>query len=66
MSNLEAALAIMALIVALAGVVFGAYIKICCAIRREDRVKGALRSAPTSHSAQSARDLVGISSSKWD
>lgn len=47
-------------------IVFGAYVKICWAIRREDRRKWSLRSAPSSVSAQVARDLVGISSSRWD
>jgi hypothetical protein len=61
-----ASLIIIALVMAVAGVVFGAYVKICFAIRREDRVKGALRFDPPNQSARSARDLVGISSSRWE
>jgi hypothetical protein len=60
-----AALITIALIVAVTGVVFGAYLKICCAIRRDDRTKWSLRRDAPNHSAQSARDLVGISSSWW-
>jgi hypothetical protein len=61
-----AALIAMTIIVTAAGVVFGAYIRICLAIRRDDRVKGTLRSDAPNQAAQSARDFVGISSSRWD
>jgi hypothetical protein len=61
-----AALITIAVITALAGIVFGAYIKICFAIRGEDRTKWSLRSAAPSQSARSARTLVGMSSSRWD
>jgi hypothetical protein len=61
-----AALITISIIVAVAGVVFGAYLKICFAIRREDRKKGSLRLDAPNQSAQNARDFVGISSSKWD
>lgn len=44
----------------------GAYLKVCFAIRREDRTKWSLRREAPSQAAQSARDLVGISSSRWD
>jgi hypothetical protein len=64
--GIMAALITIALVVAVAGVVGGAYLKICFAIRRDDRVKGALRRDAPNQSAQSARDFVGISSSKWD
>jgi hypothetical protein len=56
----------MSIIVAVAGVLFGAYLKICFAIRQEDRTRGSLRLGAPNQSAQSARDFVGISSSKWD
>lgn len=61
-----AALIIIAIAVTAAGVLLGAYIKICWAIAREDRRKWSLRSRPTTFSAQVARDLVGISSSRWN
>jgi len=41
-----AALITMSIIVAVAGVLFGAYLKICFAIRQEDGQRGSLRSAP--------------------
>ena len=46
--------------------VCGAFLKICFAIRREDRTKWSLRREAPNRSAQSARDFVGISGSKWD
>jgi hypothetical protein len=61
-----ASLIVITLVLTVAGTLFGAYIKICFAIRREDRIKGSLRSDATSQSAQSARMLVGISGSRWD
>ena len=61
-----AALITISIIVAMAGVVFGAYLKICFAIRREDRKRGALRLDAPNRSARRSRDFVGISSSKWD
>jgi hypothetical protein len=61
-----AALITIALVMAAAGVVLGAYVEICSAIRREDRKKWSLRRKAPNQSAQSARDLTGISSSRWD
>ena len=61
-----AALITIAIIVAVTGAVFGAFIKICLAIRRDDRTKWSLRRDAPSQAAQSARDLVGISNSRWD
>jgi hypothetical protein len=61
-----ASLIVIVLVAVLAGGVFGAYFKICFTIRRDDRVKGALRFDPPSRAARSARDLVGIGNSKWD
>jgi len=53
------------------GVVVGAvatyFLRVSLAIGREDRAAtGSLRFAATTQSAQDARDLVGISSSRWD
>lgn len=61
-----AALITIAIVVAVAGIAFGAYLKVCFAIRRDDRRKWGLRRDAPNKSAQSARDLVGISSSRWD
>jgi hypothetical protein len=61
-----AALITIAIVVAVTGVLCGAYIKICLAIRREDRVKWSLRSAPPTSSTQTARSLVGIKGSRWN
>ena len=61
-----AALITIAIIVGIAGIVFGAYLRICFAIRREDRTKGSLRRDAPNQSAQSARALVGIDSSRWE
>jgi hypothetical protein len=33
---------------------------------RDDRTRGSLRYDTTSYSGQAARDLVGVSSSRWD
>jgi hypothetical protein len=59
-----ASLPIIAGVVTAAGVVFGAYVKVCSAIRREDRRKWSLRGNAPSQSTQSARNFVGISGSK--
>jgi hypothetical protein len=48
------------------GACIGAFLKLSFAIRREDRTRGSLRLEAPSNSAQTARDLVGISSSRWD
>jgi hypothetical protein len=50
----------------LAGVGLGALLKLSFAIRREDRNRGSLRFDAPDRSAQSARALVGITSSRWD
>jgi hypothetical protein len=61
-----AAVFVVAFVAGVTGAVLGAYWKICSAIRREDRKKWSLRRAAPDQSAQSARDFVGISSSKWN
>ena len=61
-----AALITIAIVVTVAGVAFGTYVKICFSILQEDRRKWSLRGAAPNSSAQSARDLTGISSSRWD
>jgi hypothetical protein len=60
-----ASLIIIASVLTLTGVLFGAYVTLSFAIRRDDR-RGSLRFDATTPSAQTARDLVGISSSRWD
>jgi hypothetical protein len=59
-----ASLVIIAVVLVLAFVLGGAYLAVCLAIRREDRVRGSLRYGAASQSAQSARTLVGLSSSR--
>ena len=61
-----AALITIAIVGAVAGIVGGAYLKVCFAIRRDDRKKWALRREAPNKSAQSARALVGINNSRWD
>jgi hypothetical protein len=61
-----AALISIALVVVGAGVVFGAFLKVCLAIRREDRTKGSLRHDAPDQSTQTARTLVGMSSFGWE
>lgn len=60
-----AALITIAIVVTIGGAALGAFLKICFAIRRDDRIKGSLRLDAPNQSAQSARDFVGISSSRW-
>ena len=59
-------LIIIGVVVTMAGGLCGAYLKICFAIRRDDRTRGSLRLDAPSQAAQSARDLVGISGSRWE
>jgi hypothetical protein len=61
-----AALITITVVGTVAGIVCGAFLKICFAIRREDRTKWSLRRDAPNQSAQSARDFVGISGSKWE
>lgn len=61
-----AALITIGIVMAMAGVLLGAYLKICWAIRREDRRKGSLRFDAPSQSARSARILIGISNFRQD
>jgi hypothetical protein len=56
---------VLGLITIIAGTCIGAFLKLSFAIRREDRDRGSLQMDAPSHSAQAARDLVGISSSRW-
>jgi hypothetical protein len=60
-----ATLVTIALALALAyGVLFGAFIMICSAIRHEDRVGTLVGRAP-SRTAQSARFMTGWHRSRW-
>jgi hypothetical protein len=61
-----ATLVILGLITIVAGACIGAFVKLSFAIRREDRIRGSLRLDAPSFSAKTARDLVGMSSSRWD
>jgi hypothetical protein len=60
-----AALITLALIVVLIGIAVGVFLSLSRAIRREDRA-GSLRFDAPDRSAQTARSLVGLSSSRWD
>jgi hypothetical protein len=57
---------IITVVVTVTGVMLGAYLGICFAIRREDRRKWSLRSRPSTFSAQTARTLVGINGTRRD
>ncbi len=57
---------VLGLITIISGTLIGAYLRLCSAITREDRRRHSVRYDAPSHSAQAARDLVGISSSRWE
>jgi hypothetical protein len=61
-----AGLVVLVLVTIIMGACVGAFLKISFTIQRDDRRRGSLRYDPTSHSLQAARDLVGVSSSRWD
>jgi len=62
-----AGFAVLVIVTIVAGACIGAFLKLSFAIRREDRSKaGSLRSGAPSNSAQTARTLVGMTSSRWD
>jgi hypothetical protein len=58
-----ATLVTIAIVVAIAGIAGIAYLRVCYAIRREDRKKWSLRRDAPDQSAQTARSLVGINNS---
>lgn len=57
---------VLGIVMIIVGVCIGAFLKLSLAIRREDRIRGSLRFDAPSYSAQTARALVGMSSSRWD
>ena len=57
---------IIATVLTVSGVMLGAYLRICFAIAREDRLKWSLRSDPSTFSAQTARTFVGIKGTRRD
>lgn len=61
-----ASLIVLGLVTIIAGACIGAFLKLSFAIRKEDRVRGTLRFDPPSPSTRAARDLVGISGSRWE
>lgn len=61
-----AGLVVITLVIIVMGACLGALLKISFAIRREDRSRGSLRLGAPSYSAQTARTLVGLTSSRWD
>jgi hypothetical protein len=61
-----AGLVVVTLVIIVMGVCIGALLKISSAIRHEDRSRGSLRLDAPNYSAQTARALVGLTSSRWD
>jgi hypothetical protein len=61
-----ASLVVITLLIIVMGACFGALLRISFAIRREDRSRGSLRLDAPNNSAQTARTLVGLTSSRWD
>jgi hypothetical protein len=61
-----ASLAVLGVITIIVGACIGAFLKLSFAIRREDRLRGSLRLGASNPSAQTARTMVGVSSSRWD
>lgn len=61
-----ASLVVLGLVTIVAGACIGAFLRLSFAIRRDDRVRWALRFDPPSPSTRTARGLVGISGSRWD
>jgi hypothetical protein len=57
---------VVGIVIVIAGMCLGAFLKLSFAIRREDRDRGSLELDAPSYSAQAARDFVGISSCRWD
>jgi hypothetical protein len=61
-----AGLVVVTLVIIVMGACVGALLRISFAIRREDRSRGSLRLDAPNNSAQTARTLVGLTSSRWD
>jgi hypothetical protein len=61
-----ATLVVLGLITIICGACIGAFLKLSFAIRQEDRARGSLRFDPPTASTRAARDLVGISGSRWE
>jgi hypothetical protein len=61
-----AGLVVITLVIIVMGACLGALLRISFAIRCEDRSRGSLRLDAPNSSAQTARTLVGLSSSRWD
>jgi len=59
-----AALVMIAVPLALAGILLGAFLKICVEIRREDR-SGSLAGRAPSRIAQSVRNVAGWRRARW-
>jgi hypothetical protein len=61
-----AVLIVIGIVLTIVGVVFGAYLTICFAIAREDRIKWSLRREASTRSARTARVLVSRTGSQRD
>jgi hypothetical protein len=60
-----AALTTLSIVAVLAGITIGAFLRISFAIRREDQARDSLRFDPPNSSSKVARDLTGVTSSRW-
>jgi tetrahydromethanopterin S-methyltransferase subunit E len=61
-----ASLVVLILAAIVMGACVGAFLKLSFAIRREDRLRGSLWFDAPNHSAQAARAMVGVTSSRRD
>jgi hypothetical protein len=61
-----AAFVVLGFVAIVLGACIGAFLKVSFAIRREDKTRGSIWSDAPSHSAQSARTLVGMNPSRGD
>jgi hypothetical protein len=62
-----ASLVVVGFVLIIGGACLGAFLHLSFAIRREDKEsRGVFRFDPPTPSTKAARDLVGISGSRWD
>jgi hypothetical protein len=59
-------IAVVIIIAVVGGVMLGIFLRVSFAIRTEDRQRGSLAFDAPNSSARMARDLVGISGSRWE
>ena len=62
-----ASLVVLGLVLIVSGACLGAFLNLSLAIRREDKqLRGVFEFDPPTSSTKAARDLVGISGSRWE